>query len=100
MVLPGPCSATNSMNGSGSLTGSQATVPLRLRRRPPLSSLGSGAFFDFLVVGGGAFGFGIGPSSTPLDVGPLRAAFLTEAPDAARVRLRAAARVAMRLFGP
>src|SRR5439155_26597867 len=65
----------------------------------PTSSTGAGAAF-LRLRGGGALGAGIGPSSTPLDVGPVRLDFLTAEPAPARSLLRLAARVAMRLFGP
>src|SRR4051794_13286833 len=54
----------------------------------------------FFLRGGGALGTGLGPSSAPLEVGPLRCAFLAAEPEAARTRFRVDARVAIRLRGP
>src|SRR4051794_5021940 len=105
-TLPGWCSATNSMNGSGWLAGSAvgASFSGSLGVSVPGGFAAGCAFFlrdrGFLAVGGGLFGTGFGPSSVPLEVGPECCAFFTAEPDAARVRLRVDARTAMRLRGP
>src|SRR5882757_3396231 len=107
------------MKGNGALTavdaaaGTSAAVAPRRRRRSPdgaasVGSVGSDASVDrasdddarLRRPGGGAFGTGIGPRSSPLELGPACCAFFTAEPDPARVRFRPAARVAMRLFGP
>src|SRR5688572_30692340 len=98
------------MNGSGWFAGSAAVLwalPAPRCRRAFLASgwavgavAGAWVGADFFFRGGGPFGTGFGPRSAPLDVGPVRWAFLTDEPEAARARLRVDARVAIRLRGP